>query len=422
MGPFASFFLPSWELLLAGPALLWSLITLGVGIARLRREQRDDRGPWLELGCFGFNLAVVALVYERTFRLWAILTEDSFAKIDLVVSGITERLLLIPVLTAVLLSTAALAAAVRWAARGRAKRLPLALAAGVFVLGAVLPFTATSRAFIASVPDRAIAGTFERPAALQDARPRFRSGAGVASLAILAAALLLGWSIRSDGDPTEQRKKLPFAVASAAVCSAGAALLLWQARPIALENARPIPTGYSFVDCSSCIQQVNLLEGVGPDEVIEAPLVYRAKEWLGVDGLPLRDDAALTATMTQKRELWLQVNPDRPFPGQAMIDVAPSVPPRTLAGHAAAIRAAGYPYLRFLLTDVRREERPILGSLTGRSGSTLAATLATSEAGCGPPPVHVERLASSPEATSGQLVQRLIAMRRANQRVCLIVS
>jgi hypothetical protein len=407
-------------------ALLSSVATLVVGLTHWRSRSRgqppSERGPWLELSCIGLNLGVLVAAYRATFGVWQIAIESGLAKIDLVVLGLFEVLPVVSLATGVLPSSAAVAAAVCWWGRGRARHGPLFLAVGLFVLGAVVPFSVTLHGYASSgARNEWCVGPCRRERVLdmERERPRFRFAAGVASAAIAGAALLLCWSRRQ-----KSRASLPksLTAASSLSCCAGAVVLFWHARPIARENAQPISMDHSFANASLSILAPVLTEGVGPDQAGDAPLVRLGASGTTLDAVPAESDSELEEMLRAKRQLWLSAHGGAAFPGMVLIDVAPGMPVGRLARQLDRIHAAGYRAVRFLLADVQRQERPLLGPLVGQSVTAVAAELASSGAGCAPLPMRIERVAESAEPEAGQLLQRWVALRRANHRLCIVTG
>src|SRR5262245_34799354 len=125
------------------------------------------------------------------------------------------------------------------------------------------------------------------------------------------------------------------------------------------------------------------MTGIGPDSLIEAPLVELG-ETMRVDGVPVPDGEALGDILKNKRELWMFRNPRNAFPGVIVADVMPNLPIERLAALLASIRASGNPNIWFLLSDVHTEERPLLGRIVGVFRSTAIARVATTEIDCDP--------------------------------------
>jgi hypothetical protein len=408
------------EKLAMGMGLVASLVTLVTGLwhaGRRRSGAPSTRGPWLEIGCVALNAAVLVLAYRETFGAWALVTESGLAKIDLTVSYLLERLSALAVATGVLMSIAAVAAAVSWWARARPKAGPLLLAVSVFVLGGVLPLSATLHGYVESAMESECAGPCrrERVLAMEQARPRFRFAAGIASASFAVSAFLLGRSRR-------ERAPAPswsFIAATALPCCAAAAALFWHARPLAAENARPISMDHAFSNATLALVAPPLTEGVGPDELAEGPLVRIGSDATTVDGMRVGDGSELEGMLRHKRELWQSLHPGESPDRSVLVDVAPDRPAALLARDLDRIHAAGNPSIRFLLTHVVRDDRPVLGHLVGQSRSAVVTTLASSEADCGTQPVTIERVALDSGST-GALLERLVAFRREDKRVCIV--
>jgi hypothetical protein len=87
--------------------------------------------------------------------------------------------------------------------------------------------------------------------------------------------------------------------------------------------------------------------GCDPD-VPEAPgLALEGGEWF-IDGLVARDEAEVTRLLAQKRELWQQLQPYKPFPGVFEAAIPAATPLEAVRPMLAAARAAGYPTLQVL--------------------------------------------------------------------------
>ena len=88
-------------------------------------------------------------------------------------------------------------------------------------------------------------------------------------------------------------------------------------------------------------------------EAPDAPMLTLWKgEWL-VDGVEARDEDEAAKLLAQKRALWRQVQPNKPFPGVVEVAAPATTPLETVRPMIAATRAAGYPTVQVL------EARPI---------------------------------------------------------------
>lgn len=415
--------LPRLEMFVLYAAFLVSLITL----ATLPRAGRDPSSPplasarWLELGCLAANVVALVFVHARTFAAWEEARGIYFARIGLALFAIFEQLPALLLATGVLLPIAAVAAAVRWWKRGRARGAVLSLAVAVFVVGAVAPFVGTARAYVEAVADANVLPDGVDGPALERARSRFRLGARVASLALVGSVVLIGLARRRDAALVPGRMTAPswtLTLGLVAVGAAGVVVLSGRARALAAENAHPIPTTHAFADVSLSIEPPLGVEGVGPDDVVEGPLVDVRLDEVTIDGTRTEKGELLGSMLRSKRELRAWLDPSLP-PAVVNVDVDPSVPIEQLARALDAVRASRHDDVRFRLVDIRREQRPVLGVLRGLSWSAVAATLVARASECATSPVHVARLSDAP-GTSEDLLRELIAARRAQLPICIV--
>ncbi|HVK64092.1 MAG TPA: biopolymer transporter ExbD [Polyangium sp.] len=75
--------------------------------------------------------------------------------------------------------------------------------------------------------------------------------------------------------------------------------------------------------------------------VAETPEIVEASEPLPLD--------ALRTLLLNKKELWQQIRPDAPFPGEVVIAAAQDLPAFAVVRVMASVAAAGYPRTSFMV-------------------------------------------------------------------------
>ncbi|MDI3286638.1 biopolymer transporter ExbD [Polyangium sp. 15x6] len=97
------------------------------------------------------------------------------------------------------------------------------------------------------------------------------------------------------------------------------------------------------------------------EDLVDAPLVVVDRHHVTVDGVvvaetpelvearePLHLDE-LRVLLVTKKELWRQVRPDAPFPGEILIAAAHDLPASAVKSVVASAAAAGYPRTSFMV-------------------------------------------------------------------------
>jgi biopolymer transport protein ExbD len=96
-------------------------------------------------------------------------------------------------------------------------------------------------------------------------------------------------------------------------------------------------------------------------DMVEAPMVAITGTQILVDGVPAGSTRAieeanrlqrideLTNILKNKRELWKQIHPDKPFPGVAILQVDQKVPALVVKSVFQTAAFAGYPNISFMV-------------------------------------------------------------------------
>jgi hypothetical protein len=120
-------------------------------------------------------------------------------------------------------------------------------------------------------------------------------------------------------------------------------------------------TQFHASDCCCIDRPVRAPWAVNGEDMIEAPIVAVNGAQILVDGVQAgsaRDIAdvgrmepipELTSILKNKRELWRQVQPGRPFPGVVTLSIDGQVPAVVVKSVFAAATRAGYPSVGFLV-------------------------------------------------------------------------
>jgi len=400
----------------AALALIVSLVTLVVGWRSWRGEAQTV-GPGLEVLCCVVNAAALLFAYHHVFSVGLAARGPTLSRVGLAVSVLLERFGSLMPLTVLLPSLAAIAIALSWAGRMRlvqaTPRVGWLVVAVVLFLGSIGAFVSGFSAYTASTTQPT--AWQDRVAAAEEARYSLRRGAMVASLAVLAAALAVLQSRRT----RRTQSHWAFTVVPTLLFGGGAAALFWYGRSLAAENARPVSMSYAYANTSLSVTPSAGMSGVGPDELVEAPLVLLRGDAIELDGQALKGGVELREGLRRRRALWQDMRKGEHHPGNVIVDASPDVPIKILAERLAHIRDSGHPNLRFRLTDSHTDVRPVLGTIVGSSFSAALVTLATMLGDCGAAPFEVVRLTSR-WRSSKELVDAVVAERRAQKRVCVI--
>jgi hypothetical protein len=111
-------------------------------------------------------------------------------------------------------------------------------------------------------------------------------------------------------------------------------------------------------------QAVTLPPAQGCELGLDAPLIaLDASGWLA-DGVLVSDEADLVRVLTSKRQLWQQVQPNKPFPGIVDIAIPADTPLEVVRPMLEAARAAGFPILEVIeALPTRRWSSRTLGAV-----------------------------------------------------------
>jgi biopolymer transport protein ExbD len=111
-------------------------------------------------------------------------------------------------------------------------------------------------------------------------------------------------------------------------------------------------------------KNVKLPKAENVEDVIEAPMVAVNGNQILVDGVPAGSTRAveelgrlqkideLFNMLKQKRELWKQVQPNKPFPGVAILQVDQNVPALVVKSVFQTAAFAGYPNVSFMVGKI----------------------------------------------------------------------
>src|SRR5262249_55086775 len=113
-------------------------------------------------------------------------------------------------------------------------------------------------------------------------------------------------------------------------------------------------------------KNVKLPQAENVDDVIEAPMVAVNGNQILVDGVQAGSTRAveelgrlqkideLFNILKSKRELWKQVQPNKPFPGVAILQVDQGVPALVVKSVFQTAAFAGYPNVSFMVRKIPR--------------------------------------------------------------------
>jgi biopolymer transport protein ExbD len=108
-------------------------------------------------------------------------------------------------------------------------------------------------------------------------------------------------------------------------------------------------------------KNVKLASAQNTIDMVEAPMVALTGTQILVDGSPAGNVRAIVEAnrlqkldelfdrMKNKREVWTQINPGKPFPGVAVLQVDRSVPALVVKSVFNTVAFAGYPNVSFLV-------------------------------------------------------------------------
>jgi len=195
-------------------------------------------------------------------------------------------------------------------------------------------------------------------------------------------------------------------------CAAGAVWLERLTVPLRAEASDPLPTGYGWQAYACPDDASSPPRGVGPDPLVEAPLVTVRRGEIYLDGLIANSaDGNVGDLLTRKRVLWRSFHPLRAFPGGVVLALPPVTDLETFASLLSAAHEAGYDDVYLLLEERVESERALMGTICGRrvTGVRLRARCPDDSVG----------LSISDYGDYGALVEQLRLKRKLGVMPCI---
>jgi uncharacterized protein YigE (DUF2233 family) len=405
-------------------------VQLGIQLWQLRKQHHSTTAWGIRLKCLWATL-VLGCVLWLCFRQVQVQLDEGarvgWARVELVIYGQLELLpelvrksALALVLWSLVLASAVLGAVAtaqrKWLATG--VLLWLATGPGYFAWSVFehLQQLTALRDLMRS----------ERLESMPDGQMALTRAVGVAAIGLLAAGSLCFVAARPS--PNMGREPTPTTAVQVAwlrggrwqtwfdaLCALGslaATLVLWQLGTwLQWEAEHPIDPTMAFANCSFCNPDGPGPLGKGPDALVEAPHVVFTREGPSVHGSLLTQPGDLTNVLKSKRELNLQPNPGESYARRVVFNVGKVADVAALHGPLAETLAAGFDEVYFLFSEVRQEQRPVLGNLWGRRDTALAVRVARSRDRCAeldaePVPVALAAATSLPSWLGSLAKQR----------------
>jgi hypothetical protein len=172
------------------------------------------------------------------------------------------------------------------------------------------------------------------------AAPLEQARAGIVALVVIGSAVILALARRDRHAPASPSVR---AIVVSMVLFLGGFAAFLATRDLAQDAAHPPPlhdlesrTGMSVARAAD----LPLVKVCLP--IRDAPQVIVEDRGWSVDGSAARDEGELRAQLAQKRDLWRQVVPNKPFPGVVMLMIPASASEDTVWRTLAAVLGAGY--------------------------------------------------------------------------------
>lgn len=360
-------------------------LQLGWQWLQLVKARREPSGKALGLQLAGASLALAAVGSGCWQQMNAVLDygwQSGWAKVESVLSGLlyhTPRVVCWTLLAFSLWSVVCAAVVARRVTIGRRKWWLLVALLGVITGPGILGWAVVHELSYLSTLEDVL--RYERVRALLAPRPTLHVAATVATLGVLLTGLLLAgliarWAKLSPG------RHLGVSSMSC-VALLGATVFLWRLGDrLQWEAAHPIDPEMAFANCGLCIPDRPGPRGRGPDELVDAPHARLTRTSAHVDGSELKQPGELRNVLKAKRDLYQQVNPGQPARRKVVLNVGDAPDVAALQAALEQIYEAGYDEVYFLFSELRQEQRPVIGNLWGRRDTALAVRVAQSRERC----------------------------------------
>lgn len=359
-------------------------LQLGWQLLQLVKARREASGRVLALQWMWASFALVLVAWGGWQQMNEVLDygwHSGWAKVRSVISGLlyfTPSVVGWSLLALTLwLLVVALVVAGRVASKRR-KWLLLAGLVGVITGPGILGWAVLHELSFLSTLEELM--RHERVLALAAPRHTLNVAAAVATAGLLLAGLFAGVLVR--GSQFEPRRPLGVHLVSGALLLA-ATVFLWRlGNRLQWEAEHPIDTTMAFANCGLCIPDRPGPLGRGPDDLVEAPHAELTRSHPRVDGSELKWPGELRDMLKAKRDLYQTVNPGRPAFRKVVLNVGDAPDVAALQAALEQIVDAGYDEVYFLFSELRHEQRPIVGELWGRRDTALAVRVARSRERC----------------------------------------
>ncbi len=239
---------------------------------------------------------------------------------------------------------------------------------------------------------------------------------------VLVAAVVLTvayWRrARFRAEPTSRNSRSGGAWLGTGACLGLSLFFFWMTKPLSAELLHPFPTDHNFLCVEPEHQPPHALLGVGPDSVVEAPMVAYRYDY-SVDGTGAGSVQSLNDILGNKANLWRQVHPQQDFPGIVIVFITGPMSLQNLQGALTAFVQSGYFAVYFLLADVIRTTQPFFGPCQGVRSSAVRLRVVGDPSRCAG--ASNERIWLPIQGRTEEFVYGLIPLRKQGKMPCWVL-
>jgi hypothetical protein len=156
---------------------------------------------------------------------------------------------------------------------------------------------------------------------------------------------------------------LPFCIIAGILALPLTTWLVVDSIGLAREIGAPIPYEFDWRSGSQA-PLPEAPEGEGFDLLANAPILEYRTNGGSIDGTEL-PKANLALFLRSKRQLWLQINPGKAYPGHLVLAGPETAPAQEVLDRLWVAREEGYIHAMLMLKHCVRENRPLFGPFTG---------------------------------------------------------